>query len=115
MLKQRMSDFIQGKISLSDLEELIEDRLFELRQKPGMSDEQQILSDLELLIHESNEGLRSQDELFETIRQASLPDINRTIILTENPGITTLPFETSFYAAVSPINEVHCRETAVLV
>ena len=46
MLKQQMNEFLQGKLGLQELEDLIENRLFELRQTPTMSEEQELLSRL---------------------------------------------------------------------
>ena len=105
MLKQRMSELLQGKISLRELEDLVEDRLFELRQSPTMSEEQAFLSNLELLIHESIEGLRSKDELYEVIRFAILPELTNTIHFSVSVGSSI-----HVYTAISPISEYQCQQ-----
>jgi hypothetical protein len=108
MLKQQMNDYLQDKIGLAELTNLIEDRLFELRQSLVMSEEQEVLSNLELLIHESSEGLRSKDELYEAIRIEALPELNNTICISISMG-------TSFqiHTAISPTNEYQCLQQAV--
>ena len=63
----KLSDFISGTIDVEDLSEMIDERLFELRQKPDLTSEQELLSDLELYIHEAEEGYRGWDELYEYI------------------------------------------------
>lgn len=66
-IKEKLMDFLSGSIQLDELNEVIDDRLFELRQKPDLTDEQQLLSTLELIIHETEEGFRSSDELYAII------------------------------------------------
>ncbi len=60
-----LQEFVSGDINLEDLSEVIDERLFELRQKPEVSPEQERLSSLELYIHEISEGYRNLDELYE--------------------------------------------------
>ncbi len=64
---ERFKDLIAGIIDVEQLSEMIDDRLFELRQIPEVTDEQEYLSNLELLIHEAKEGFRSWNELYEYI------------------------------------------------
>jgi len=59
-----LKEYLSGNISLQYLSDVIDERLFVLRQKPEITTEQERLSNLELLIHEINEGFRSRDELF---------------------------------------------------
>jgi hypothetical protein len=110
MLKQQLKEFLLNRINLSELTNLIEDRLFGLRQTPEITEEKEILSNLELLIHEYNEGLRSDAELNEAIKQAILPEvvpiINSPIVVAETG---TAVFTYSF--ARSPATEYQCQET----
>jgi hypothetical protein len=105
MLKQQLNDFMQEKISLSELKSIIEDRLFELRQTPTLSREQEILSNLELLIHESAEGLRSTDELYEAIRLEALPEVSNTINISIRIGTST-----NIFTGASPTRDYQCSE-----
>ena len=66
-IKEKLVDFLSGNIQLDELNEVIDERLFELRQEPDLTDEQEILSTLELIIHETEEGFRSLDELYASI------------------------------------------------
>ncbi len=66
--------FVGGKISLKELSDYIDDRLFELRQDPdSMSEEQSILSEIELLICEIKDGFRDITELEEFTRTLIAP------------------------------------------
>lgn len=62
-----LNRFISGRIKADELAEIIDDRLFELRQKPSPVPEQRILCELELYLHEVAEGYRSWEELYELI------------------------------------------------
>jgi len=63
-----LKEFILGDMDIENLSEVIDERLFTLRQQPEMTSEQERLSTLELFIHEIKEGFRSRDELLEYIR-----------------------------------------------
>ena len=79
-IKDKLMDFIAGNIQLDELTEDIDERLFELRQKPDLTGEQEILSNLELIIHETEEGFRSLDELYATIMNViELNNSERTV------------------------------------
>jgi len=62
-----LKDFIAGRIQANELGDIIDDWLFELRQTPDLSDEQRLLSTLELYLHEVQEGYRSWDEVNELV------------------------------------------------
>ncbi len=59
-----LKDFISGSIQAEDLNKVIDDWLFELRREPDLTSDQELLSNLELYIHEAQEGYRSWDELY---------------------------------------------------
>ena len=58
-----LEDFSRGKIRVARLKQFVEDRLFELRQIPIMTEEKRVLSTIELYLHEISEGQRSEHEL----------------------------------------------------
>jgi hypothetical protein len=66
-ITNKLKEFISGNIDIEDLSEVIDERLFKLRQKPELTFEQERLSNLELYIHEVKEGYRNWDELYEYI------------------------------------------------
>ena len=95
-IKEKLVDFLSGNIQLDELNELIDDRLFELRQKPDLTDEQELLSTLELIIHETEEGFRSSDELYATIM--NVIELNNS-----EKTVKTIALKTSTSSEVSPI------------
>ncbi len=66
-INDKLSGYISGNIQIDELSEIIDEWLFDLRQKPDFTTEQEILSNLELYIHEAREGYRSWDELYEYV------------------------------------------------
>ena len=106
MYKQQLKDFLTGRISLAQLRNFIDDRLFDLRQTPDMTEEQVLLSHLELIIHECAEGLRSDVELFELIRLTVLPELVTTIDI--SPETYTASQTITFAAA--PVKEYPCPD-----
>lgn len=71
-----LEDFIKGKIKLAQLNHFVEERLFELRQIPEMTEEKRVLSTIELYLHEISEGQRSEHELHtyvQSILGATIP------------------------------------------
>lgn len=95
-IKEKLMDFLSGSIQLDELNEVIDDRLFELRQKPDLTDEQELLSTLELIIHETEEGFRSSDELYATIM--AVIELNNS-----EKTVTTIKFNTSSSSEVNPV------------
>ncbi len=87
-IKDKLRDFLSGNIELDELNEVIDERLFELRQKPDLTDEQELLSTLELIIHETQDGFRSLDELYATIM--NVIELNNS-----EKTVTTIEFNTS--------------------
>lgn len=95
-IREKLTDFLSGNIKLNELSELIDNRLFELRQEPNLTDEQGLLSTLELIIHETEEGFRSSDELYATIISAiEIHDSEKTV--------TTFMLDTSASSEVNPL------------
>ena len=69
-----LAEFATGDIELPEFTQLVEDRLFVLVQKPEMTDEKRVLSSIELYLHEAEEGLRDETEVY-AIVQFTLDDI----------------------------------------
>lgn len=72
-----LNDFISGSLDIKDLSDLIDEWLFELRREPDLTNDQELLSSLELYLHEAQEGYRSWDEfrdLVFSIIQRNLSD-----------------------------------------
>ena len=59
-----LAEFVTGEINFSKFKQVVEDRLLELRQQPKTTNEQRLLSNIELHLHEAKEGLRSEFELY---------------------------------------------------
>ncbi len=59
-----LAEFVTGELELPKFRQLIEDRIFELLQKPEMTDEKRFLSSIELHLHEAEEGLRDESEAY---------------------------------------------------
>lgn len=59
-----LAEFVTGEIELPRFKQLVEDRLFELRQSPEMTDETRFLSSIELHFHEVEEGIRPEFEVY---------------------------------------------------
>lgn len=78
-----IKQFINGKIDLKQLSDYIDERLFDLRQDPdSMTEEQQILSQIELLLCEIKDGFRSIEEVYEYAAILVInPSANKTINL----------------------------------
>jgi uncharacterized membrane-anchored protein len=71
-----LAEFVTGEIELLKFRQLVEDRIFELNQKPEMTEEKRVLSSVELHLHEVEEGLRDENEVY-----AHVQSILDTIIL----------------------------------
>ena len=61
---EELAKFVTGDIGLSEFKQLVEERLFELRQEPDVTQEKKVLSGIELYLHESEEGQRSISEAY---------------------------------------------------
>jgi hypothetical protein len=59
-----LAEFITGDINASQLRQHIEERLFKLRQKPEVTEERELLSSVELYLHEFDEGYRNLFEVY---------------------------------------------------
>lgn len=99
-----LKKFISGSIQTTDLNEFIDDWLFELRREPELTSDQELLSNLELYLHEAQEGYRSWDELYDlvlSIIQRNLSECSiRTITL---PSSYTADLDTVTQAI--PVND----------
>ncbi len=58
------AEFVTGEINFSEFKQAVEERLWELRQEPEMTEEKKLLSSVELYLHETSEGLRPDFELY---------------------------------------------------
>jgi hypothetical protein len=63
-----VAGFVSGDMSLPEFSRFVEERLFELRQQPEMTDEKMALSSIELYMHEAEEGLRDKAEVYSHVR-----------------------------------------------
>jgi len=59
-----LAEFVTGDINLTELKGYIEERLVELREKPEMTEEKELLSSVELCLHEVDEGYRTMPEIY---------------------------------------------------
>ena len=59
-----LAEFVTGEIDFSEFKQAVEERLFELRQEPEITDEKKLLSSVELYLHEAEEGLRPEFEVY---------------------------------------------------
>jgi hypothetical protein len=96
-----LRELISGDIDVEDLSEIIGERLFKLRQKPDLTSEQELLSNLELYIHEAEEGYRGWDELYEyifsIIKRSMSEDFVKTVTLNTS---STSEFQTTTRVAI---------------
>ena len=65
---RKLAEFVSGEIELPEFKQFVEDRLFELRQNPEMTDEKRLLSGIELYLHEAEEGLREESEVYANVQ-----------------------------------------------
>lgn len=88
-----LGEFVTGEISMPRFKQLVEERLFELRQDPEMTDEKRLLSSIELHLHEVEEGQRDRSEVY-----AHVQFILDTILLAK----LTSGGETAYLSSTSP-------------
>ena len=69
-----LAEFVTGEIELPKFRQIVEDRLFGLLKKPEMTDEKRFLSSIELYLHEAEEKLRDESEVYAHV-QFILDDI----------------------------------------
>jgi hypothetical protein len=81
-----LAEFVTGEINFSEFKQAIEERLFELRQEPEMTNEKKLLSSVELRLHEAEEGLRPEFEVYAHVQ--SILDNIILHFLTTSEGIT---------------------------
>lgn len=63
-----LAEFITGDMNVSQLRQHIEERLFKLRQKPEVTEERELLSSVELYLHEFDEGYRNLFEVYDHVQ-----------------------------------------------
>jgi hypothetical protein len=63
-LMELLSRFTSGELGISEFQETIDRRLFDLRMSPSMSPEKEALSKIQLYLHEIDEGLRDKYEIY---------------------------------------------------
>jgi hypothetical protein len=63
-LIELLSHFTTGELGISELQDTIDERLFELRMSPAMTPEKELLSKIQLYLHEIDEGLRDEHEIY---------------------------------------------------
>ncbi len=80
-----LAEFVTGEIELPKFRQIVEDRLFELLQNPEMTDEKRALSSIELYLHEAEEGLRDEAEVY-ALTQFILDDILLKRLKSEGVG-----------------------------
>lgn len=103
---EKLKDVLSGNMQIGDLSETIDERLFDLRQKPGLTPEQELLSNLELYIHEAKEGYRSWDELYEYMYSIIEHDMSERSVKTITINISsTSEFQTINRAI--PVRDYH--------
>jgi hypothetical protein len=66
-----LESFVSGRMDITEFKRQINDRLFELRQKPAMNEEKKLLSKVQLYLHEADEGSRDRSEVYQAC-QATL-------------------------------------------
>lgn len=59
-----LAEFVTGEIGLPTFKQLVEERLFELRQEAEITEEKKLLSSVELYLHEAEEELRPEPEVY---------------------------------------------------
>ena len=69
-----LAKFVTGETDFSEFAQHVEERLFELRQTPEMTEEKKLLSGVELYLHEAEEGQRTRFEVYAYV-QSIVDDI----------------------------------------
>jgi len=59
-----LASFTSGELGISKFQEAIDEQLFDLRMSPSMSPEKELLSKMQLHLHEIDEGLRDEFEIY---------------------------------------------------
>jgi len=102
-----LAEFITGDVNVSQLRQDIEERLFKLRQKPEITVERELLSSVELYLHEFDEGYRSLSEVYghvqsilDNIVLEPLPSKRETNYI--KPTVTKSPYSISNSFDVEP-------------
>ena len=101
-----LKDFISGRIKVDELADIIDGWLFEFRQKPDLVPEQQLLSNLELYLHEVTEGYRSWEELYEQIFAIIERNLSEYYVKTV-PLQTSLIQETDITTRAIPVRDYY--------
>lgn len=84
-----LTRFVKGQASLEELDEALSERLAELRETPEVSEEQRLLSSLELALEETREGSLAQPEV--VARGAGILEALRELTKSVGPRSPRLP------------------------
>src|SRR4030042_6728773 len=93
-----LAEFVTGEINLPKLRQFVEERLFELRQNPEVTDEKIILASVELYLHEAAERLRDESDVY-----AHVQSVLDNIILARPTSVA----ETVYFSPTPPL--LPCR------
>jgi hypothetical protein len=63
-LIELLSRFTSGDLHIPEFQKAVDNRLFDLRINPSMSPEKELLSKIQLYLHEIDEGLRDEFEIY---------------------------------------------------
>ena len=111
-INDMLKRFISGDIDVDSFSEVIDQRLFELRQKPGLTPEQERLSNFELLIHEIKEGYRNLDELYECIFSELENNISEHLVTTITLNSSDAS-ESQIITRANPVKDLHLKFSLV--
>jgi hypothetical protein len=107
-----LAEFVTGEINLPKLKQFVEERLFELRQNPEMTDEKRILASVELYLHEAAERLRGESELYshvqlilDNIILARPTSVGETVYFSPNPQKLPYILSKTFDIDLDPPNK----------
>ena len=103
VLMNILKDFISSDIKVDELADRVDDWLFKLRQKPEVTDIQELVSRLELYLHEAKEGYRSWDEIYGYI--FSLMERNLSEYYTKT--VTMQTSDTPLIDTVTSVKDYH--------
>lgn len=91
-LTRLLARFLLGEVELDALKDSIDERLFVLRQRSEMTPEKKLLSKLQLYLHEAEEGLRPEFDIYALV-QSTVDQVVHVSTLGEeaNPVRESLP------------------------
>ncbi len=90
------ADFAFGRILISEFRKKIDEELFDLRQSPELTEEQKMLSGIQLYLHEIEEGFREEFEVYMLVRSILDQFIASTIVIEEPDKYKFAPTPTGY-------------------